>query len=170
MSENYEKCVQNVGEPRPKTLNWEMRKTASEALAGRLLTQGIVIGDLDELSRDIASVARLYMDGYEIARMLESPPYNWGCNLEIAEALDDFHFVAESLLTEQQFRWAKEHNITPVFNSGDHVKARWGGEYINGVIVGVYEHKPAQYTIQRTDTHDNSGLAVVNFEDVCESL
>lgn len=113
---------------------------------------------------DLVQYGQLYMDGYHLAKKLDSYA-NWDCDLIMAEELDGFSALLSSALKDAQREWVKRCVITPPFPVGTAVIARWGGEDIKGTIDEIPENGLAEYYVKR-DGELGSTRAVVRFEDV----
>jgi len=154
---------------RPKLLTTEMRMVAAKYIARDIEAQDMLDGwTVDKLAVKIAASASAHMDGYEIAKALESCS-GFSCSLETAEILDGFSSIARHQIEEAQKIWVSENDIHPPFPLGTKISCKWGGEIILGVIDEIYKYGPAQYCIKKDGSDFNAGRPIVNFEDVTPS-
>ncbi|EHK57666.1 hypothetical protein [Allomesorhizobium alhagi] len=151
--------------PRPTRLTPEAALRAAQGIAEELFRAGhIEQRELEDAAKDIAKHAGRHMDGYELAKTLDSYA-RWDCNLEMAEVLDGFSSTADEEIKAAQQEWATAHNIQPPFPVGTHVIARWGGQDYCGTIDEIYRHGVAQYAV-KADGETGSSRMIVNFENV----
>ena len=111
----------------------------------------------DDEADDLAKVCTsLYMDGYEIAKALESRCY-WTITTMEVETLDEFSFKLREALRQACITWARENNIQPPHPIGTKIT--------RGTITGIYEHDGACYLVAEPGKEDSSTRLVVRFED-----
>lgn len=151
---------------RPRRLTAEMKMVVAIKTATQLAHDGLIpAGEIDSHASDIAKHGESYMDGYKLAKNLDSYCH-WDCDMEMAEALDNFQFNAESEIEAAEKEWFKLTNPQPPLEIGTKVTLKRGE---TGVIDGIYEYGPAKYTIKvdgdpRAEAPTNS-RRIVNFED-----
>lgn len=154
--------------PRPKRLTPGMALLAGREIAAALAANGHIDGpdeDIERCASDIARSASRGMDGYQIARALETH-CGWVCNLEMAEELDGFHYAAQKFLDEAEAQWVIEENIEPPFPVNTAVRLDTGE---TGEITEIDKAR-AKYHIAIDGDPEASGphraRRVVNFESV----
>jgi len=151
--------------PRPWRLTPEMAQRAATALVADLIAKGrLRESERNDAIRGIAGHGKMFMDGYHLARELERYD-GWNCNLEMAEALDNWSLLADEEIKAAQKEWAEANNIQPPFPIGARVIARWGGQDHPGTIDEVYGHGVAQFCV-KADGEPGTRRMIVNFEDV----
>lgn len=138
------------------------RETVEELQKAGLLEKD---DDLERCAADLAKHGRQHMDGYEIAKALDSYCH-WDCNLDMAQILDGFGWAATQLVVEAQKAWAEKNAIQPPLPIGTHVKIK-SGEL--GTLDEVYKYGAAQYCVKldkdlKAEPPTNS-RRIVNFED-----
>ena len=95
------------------------------------------------------------VDGFEIAKVLDAQGWNLDAN-DVTE-LNDLHDHVKMAVDRLCKAWVEENDIQPPFEAGTAIK--------QGVIAGVYGHKPAYYMVKEHGcTNDNRHL-LVKFED-----
>jgi hypothetical protein len=152
--------------PRPRALTPEMKQRIGAEIAADLLKGGhIEASQLEESAADIAKHGERHHDGYALAKRLDDYAY-WDCDFQMAEALDQFSWLAHREIENAEKEWAAANNIQPPFPVGTRVVLKRGEA---GEITGLYQ--PAKYLIKvdgdpHADAPSNS-RRIVNFED-CE--
>lgn len=151
--------------PRPRTLTQEMRLRIGADIANDLLKAGLIEQDqFEQSAADIAKHGERHHDGYVLAKKLDNYAY-WDCDFQIAEALDQFSYLADREIEKAQKEWAAQHAIEPPFPIGTRVVFKPSDEA--GEVTGLYQ--PAKYLIAvdgdpMADEPSNA-RRIVNFED-----
>lgn len=109
---------------------------------------------------DIAKVYRSHMDGYGLAKELESR-HLWDIGVIEVEALDCMDGEVRAIHRAACKEWAKEHDIQPPLPIGTMTT--------RGEITGIYEHDAACYLIRADGEANESRRLIVRFEDAKES-
>ena len=118
---------------------------------------GGVIGD--EWAEDIADKYRLHMDGYELAREIDS----YGdLSMQDVEELDRIPSLVDQSLRAAEKQWAAENNITPKLEIGTVIS--------NGVIAGVCEYSAARYLVKEHGCTTKGRYLLMKFEDAERSV
>lgn len=149
-----------------KTPPEEIKIKAALETVDFLIEQGdIDEDDRDECAKQIANCCRgCLMDGYDLAQELDNR-YYWDITALMVETLDSHGRTLEKHRDE----WLKEttKDIKPPFEIGAHVK--WRDK--SGVIDGIYEYRPASYTVKEDgDIHaDVSSRRVILWFDQVEA-
>jgi hypothetical protein len=130
------------------TVTPEMIQQAAQRLAAENGWNG------DE-AKEIASVYRRHMNGYSLAKELDSR-YCWDISVLDVESLDCMDSYVRSIHDAACMAWAKEQNIQPPLPIGTMTT--------RGEITGIYEHGAACYLIRENETDDSRRL-IVRFED-----
>jgi polyhydroxyalkanoate synthesis regulator phasin len=154
-------CQGNNKRP-AKTTN--MRRQAASELVSRMIRSGDITADeYDNSIEDIVKATNWNVaDGYEIARKLEQL-CNWTCDLAIAEQLDQFWSILDSIYNDAEDIWAKENPNEPLFEKGDNVI--WRGKV--ATVLGVYEFRPQRYKIHQDGMSGGpTAFYAVPFEEV----
>jgi hypothetical protein len=154
---------------RPKMLTTEMRLSAAKSVVIDLVRQEhIEEKDAEQSIKDIAKHAYSHIDGYELAKKLDSY-CGWDCNLEIAEALDGFSSYARSEIETAEKAWAERVNPMPPLPIGARVRLPHGE---TGMIDEVYEYGTAKFCVaidgDPKAAPPTLSRRIVNFEDVTE--
>lgn len=105
---------------------------------------------------DLASVYRGHMDGYELAKQLESR-YGWIISVMDVEALDCMSSEVDALHRKVCIGWASENQIQPPLPIGTMTT--------RGEIAGIYEHEAATYRIRAHGETQEGRFLLVRFED-----
>lgn len=130
---------------RPRRIEMEHKRELAGRLAEELCKAGH-IRDAAEAVEDIARAARMGMDGYEIAKALESE-HGWDCNFEMSEILDGFSSMAQSVVTQLEREWVEAYRVEPPLPIGERIVLDNGYDVEYGTIDGIYEYGPARYTV-----------------------
>jgi hypothetical protein len=154
---------------RPSNRDADIVLMAAKHIVATMINGSLIAAsDSDYAAEDLAKCWYEYDDGYQFARKLENR-CSWDCNMQIAEALDDFSHVASNIVENLTRQWVIDHDIKPPFAVGMHVlltKSR--GE--TGVITEISPYLAATYHIAIDG--DAKALAptnsrrIVAFEDV----
>lgn len=107
---------------------------------------------------DIVKFYRINMDGYELAKRLESHA-GWDITVFDVDALDCIDSVVHDILRMAGLQWEKECDIQPPLPVGTMTT--------RGEITGIYEHEAACYLIRENGETDESRRLIVRFEDAC---
>lgn len=140
--------------PQPPGITPELTMRAARWLVSRF---AIPSSDLEASARDIARAFRPGMDGYALARALETGAGWAAITTEIVNDLDAMSAVVQQELVMARRNWVRENNIQPPLPEG--------AELVQGQIVGVYEFAPATYRVRERCSHANSRHILVPFED-----
>lgn len=111
--------------------------------------------DADQAA-DVAKVYRTHMDGYELAKELESRHY-WDISVMDVDALDCMDSEVREIHRAACFAWAKEHDVQPPLPIGTMTT--------RGEITGIYEHDAACYKIRENGETNGLRRLIVRFED-----
>lgn len=110
----------------------------------------------EDQAADIAKVYRSHMDGYELAKALESSCW-WSISVMDVETLDCMDDTVREIHRAACKVWAQEHNIQPPLPIG--------AITTKGEITGIYEHDAACYLIREPGETNDSRKLIVRFED-----
>lgn len=132
---------------RPKVTR-EMIAEAAQELAG---PNG---WDEDRVA-DVAKTYRSHMDGYELAKNLESHCF-WDISANDVAELDEVDSAVREIHRKACLKWAKDQNIQPPLPIGTMTT--------QGEIVGIYKHDAACYLVHEPGTPKSRHL-IVEFED-----
>lgn len=105
---------------------------------------------------DVAKEYRSHIDGYELAKALESNCHWCICAADVA-ALDCVDMDVREIHQVACLAWAKEHNIQPPLPIGTLTT--------KGEIVSIYEHDAACYLVRAPNETIESRRLIVRFED-----
>lgn len=137
--------------PRPKAT----REVILQAAAG-------VAGELGWSDDNADGIADAYIhcgpDGFAIAKELDRNGYDLSAG--DIEALDRMHWDVSSAVTKLEKAWVEENNIQPPLEIGTAIN--------EGVITGIYEHKPAYYMVKEHGCNNDNRRLLVKFEDAHE--
>lgn len=133
---------------RPKVTK-EMIAQAAKKLAAEV---GWDEGQADE----IADVFYGHMDGYELAKALESR-HRWDIDVADVDTLDSMDVQVRDIHRAACKEWAQTHNIQPPLPVGTMTTL--------GEITGIYEHDAACYLIRAHGETDDTRKRIVRFED-----
>lgn len=115
------------------------------------------VPDTESAAQDIAQVYSIGLDGYTLARALETTMGWKMVNTETVNDLDALETVVQQELTMARRRWVKDNDIRPPFPDGTHL--------VQGKIVNVYEFSPATYRVRERGCAVLGRDLLVNFED-----
>ncbi len=114
-------------------------------------------GNPDDAASDIVEVYRDGMDGYELAKCLESD-YGWdSLCLQDAEDLDSISSVVRDAEEAARKEWVDQWDIKPSLAIGTHIQ--------QGVIAGVSEYMAARYLVKEYGCIQDGRHRIVKFED-----
>lgn len=105
---------------------------------------------------DIASSYRQGMDGYELAKELESHHW-WEISADDVGDLDTMGTYVSEIHKAVCIEWAAANNIQPPLPIGTTIK--------RGVIAGLCEHEPATYLVRQHGETNDKRFLLVKFED-----
>lgn len=156
-----------MSEPRPTKLTPEMRFAVAHRVAEDLARDGCIERDeIGDAAEQIAQEGHLGIDGYELARALDSRCY-WSPDARMVELLDGFTGYAMAAVEDAEKAWAETTHLDPPYPVGTRVQLSRGRI---GTITGIYDHGPSKYLVAiEGDGHcspDQKGRAIINFEDV----
>ncbi|MBL4704277.1 MAG: hypothetical protein JKY54_07135 [Flavobacteriales bacterium] len=114
---------------------------------------------IDGRAEDIVSEYAHPMDGYDLAKALNSNRY-WDATREDMEALDEVESIVSELLRQAEKVWFDVNDIQPPLEIGTMTAL--------GEITGVNEYSIARYEIKEPGQDDSQTVTrlIVNFEDV----
>jgi hypothetical protein len=136
------------------TLNQAMKVTAAKRLGEQIS---------DVTTEEIAACFYEYMDGFELAKLLESFT---GCELDFedTEVLNQMSHYASDALREAEKQWVIDFDIKPPHPVGTMTT--------KGVIDGICQYRPACYLIKPYGQNDEiceNERWLVKFENVVPS-
>lgn len=138
--------------PRPKATR-EIILQAAAGVAGEL-------GWSDDNADGIADAYTHYgPDGFAIAKELDRNGYELSAG--DIETLDVMHCDVSSAVTKLEKAWVEENNIRPPLEIGTEIK--------EGVITGIYEHRPAYYMVKVHGCTNYNRHLLIKFEDAQEA-
>lgn len=111
--------------------------------------------DADQAA-DVAKVYRSHIDGYELAKELESSCF-WNITVMDVDALDGMDSEVREIHRAACLVWAREHDIQPPLPIGTMTT--------RGEITGIYEHDAACYLIRESGETNESRRLIVRFEE-----
>jgi len=122
-------------------------------------TSNIDISERYLLGKDIIKAYRNNMDGFQLAKYMES--YGWDVDSMFVEDMDFMDSNVRHMHQIAQLAWAKEFDIKPPYPIGT--------KTTKGEIMGVYEYGAAQYTVKPDGQDDETcgkKRRIINFEDI----
>jgi hypothetical protein len=125
--------------------------------------------DQDGVRRDILKVVEFgETDGYELARDLERW-HHWASDRELVDVMDGWSGHLYDAHKKAVEWWVRATGLKPACKVGDRIRAKHGGEVIEGPIHEVNERQ-AYYVVTLKGTPNQVGWhgAHVNYEDVLE--
>ena len=139
---------------RPK-ITHEMVLAAAQNLALENKWDAVKAGEL-------ADVYEAHMDGYELAKELESS-YSWDISVMDVEALDYMDCEVRNIHLAACLTWVRESDIQPPLPIGTMTT--------RGEITGISTHGAAEYLIRENGETNESRRLIVRFEDAqgCEA-
>ena len=132
------------------TVTREMVLAAAHKIGG-------VIGD--EWAETIADNYRQHMDGYQLARAIDSCG---DLSMQDVEELDRIPSLVDQSLGAAEKQWVAENNITPKLEIGTAVS--------KGVIAGVCEYSAARYLVKEHGCTTKGRYLLMKFEDAERSV
>lgn len=151
---------------RPRLLGTSELAELAAVLAAELHREGHV-RDPERAARDIAAVAQMRLDGYQIAKKLDDEK-GWRCDFEIAEILNGFSSMMRGALEKLEAKWARDNAIEPPHPVGTRIAIRTGAGVEYGVIESLYSHGAARYAVAIEGDPDAHGpkqsRRIVKFE------
>lgn len=111
--------------------------------------------DADKVA-DIVKCYRIHIDGYELAKELESC-CSWDISVMDVEALDCMDSEVREIHRAACLKWAKKHNIQPPLSIGTITT--------HGEITGISSHDAASYLVRKHGETNESRRLIVRFED-----
>lgn len=112
--------------------------------------------DQEKAADDIAKHWQPFMDGYQLARVLDSMAW-WDIDLATAEDLDNIGSVVREKHEALRRKWAEQWNIQPPLPVGTRIT--------KGVITGLSEYKAATYEVKEDAPRWPDSRLLVLFED-----
>ena len=152
---NTQTVIQGVTLPPAPKRTTEMVKTAVMAYIERHSLNSW--GDVAQAAGDIARSWHPGMDGYELAKALESACYWDGLSLQDAEDLDSIGSVVREAEEKARKAWALEWDIQPPFPVGTALT--------RGVIAYIDKHSVAIYGVKEHGCTQGGRYLLVRFED-----
>lgn len=137
---------------------------AAQAITDTLIRDGhLTKSQHQDAVLDISKHARQHMDGYEIAKALDSYE-SWDCDFQMCEILDGFASECSDVIRRAEKDWAAATCPTPPHPIGTRVRI---GTKETGEITGVYEYGAAKFLVKLdADPKGDTSRRVINFEDV----
>ncbi len=146
--------------PRP-TITDEMKLAAALPVAQQMLSG--INDNVESGAKDIADNGYHHIDGYELAKRLESS--GWDISRDDIDILDEFSSNLTDELESAETVWAEVNDIQPPLPIGTRITVLRDGE---GEITGIYEYAPACYEVRmdsNTDADDASSTRrIIKFE------
>ena len=119
-------------------------------------------GDLDQAASDIANAWHYGMDGYELAKALESSYHWYGLCFDDAEILDGISDVVRKAEETARKAWANEWDIKPPLPIGTVIT--------QGTIVALNEYSAAAYNVKQNGCTQDGRFLIVKFEDAVPAV
>ena len=140
-----------------------MRLQAAEQLVEDMVKSGLIEPDqITGSAADIVEATRWERyDGFKIARELERNCH-WDCDMQIAEAMEGFNGLIQSIYDTAEKQWAADNPSEPAFGEGATVI--WRGN--PATIHGVCEYRPQSYKVRQGEMSNPTSYYVVPFEEV----
>jgi len=110
----------------------------------------------DDQVADVVKCYRNHMNGYELAKELESRCC-WSISVMDVEELDSMDSEVREIHRTACLAWAKENDIRPPLQIGTITT--------QGEITGIYAHNGACYEIRKNGETNESRRLIVRFED-----
>lgn len=107
-------------------------------------------------AEDLVRVARAYMDGYELAKALDSE-CGWSPTAQDVDTLDMFSHEINEAHRQACAAWAREQNVQPPLPVGTMTT--------RGEITGISSYSPASYEIRKPGDTEPTRRYIVPFED-----
>lgn len=155
------------------SMNKELRTMVIDDLLNKPISINITdyfddVEDAKELLEEALSECIIDVDGYRIARELESN----GCcpDAQLVEFLDDVSSISYSQYKKLEKQWVNVNEINPMFKVGDTVEFKYGHKTDVGIIVKIVL-ETAEYHIQNPYlcTNKNGVMTksiIVKYEDI----
>jgi len=105
---------------------------------------------------DVAKCYRSHIDGYELAKELESRCY-WSISVMDVDALDCIDSEVREIHRAACLAWAKDHDVQPPLPIGTMTT--------RGEITGISTHDAAAYLIRENGETNEGRRLIVRFED-----
>lgn len=155
-----------ASDPRPTRNDPAIIAAAARKTVDALIKGGhLEADDLERSVVDLTKHARPWMDGYEIAKALDTSAY-WDCDFGMVEILDGFMSEIWDALRDAESEWAARTKPQPPHAVGSRIRLRSGE---TGEITGIYEHGAAKYLVRIDDdphaAPPHHSRRVVDFED-----
>lgn len=112
--------------------------------------------EFDFTPQQIALVYSHRMDGYELAKLLDTELDCEICTNDV-DMLDEMQHLVDQHLLKLEKEWFAANNIQPPYPVGTVINY--------GVIDGIYEHRPATYLVKETHTKRPNSRLLVLWED-----
>lgn len=141
--------------PRP-TVTEEMIRAAIMKVAPKLAGHNPTTSDIESVADSIQRVYRRYMDGFDIAKALDSEE-SWDTTRDEMEELDAIDMEVGQAHRAAEKQWGIDHPMAPPMPVG--------AMTTRGVIASIYEHQPAYYCIKETGCTQEGRHLLVKFED-----
>lgn len=111
----------------------------------------------DQAATDISEAWHSGMDGYELAKTLESSYHWFGLCFDDVEVLDSIGDVVREAEESARKAWVAEWDIKPPLPIGTLIT--------RGTIVAVNEYMAAAYNVKQTGCTQEGRFLLVKFED-----
>ena len=146
--------------PRP-AINDEIVRKAAKTFTDEEFT---CLPDDIEQTDSINHLVKHYAEhktGYELAKDLELME-GWEIDADTVSVLDDFDDYVWNELKVSEKEWVENNNIRPPFEIRTEVEYLFDKCWKTGVITGIYQHRPACYTIKENGWDDEKDGHVRN--------
>ena len=119
----------------------------------------IVAKTVEGDAKEIAACYYSHIDGYELAKKLESQ-YSWGISVHMVEELDGIQYEVDAIHEKVCKQWFIDEDIKPPFENGTKIK--------EGVIDGVCQYGVAQYKVIEYGETVKDRYRIIKFENAVE--
>lgn len=131
-------------------------KITRDLIAAAAATFCAHVGWDEQQAADLAHVAYAHMDGYELAKALESSRY-WSPTAQDVDTLDSFSHEIYEAHRQACAAWARDNNVQPPLPIGTMTT--------RGEITGISTYSPASYEIRKPGDTEPTRRYIVAFED-----
>jgi len=124
----------------------------------------VVAAKIDADAESIADHYRHPMDGWELAKALDTYAY-WDTTKDDMEALDEVEWLVRSALEKAEKEWFDSNDIQPPYPIGTTLSC--GGRGV-GVITGISSRSPATYEVKpdgQDDASSGTRRWLIKFEE-----
>ena len=141
--------------PRP-TITDEMILEAAMKVVPQVIGRNAAPEDIANAAESIVRVYNYPMDGYELAKELDSREY-WDIKRDDVDQLDAMDTIVDRALREAEKAWFAATPVEPPFPVGTRITC--------GVIAGIYEYQPAYYRVKEDGCQNPTRFLLVKFEN-----